>query len=156
MFKILYQLDDLDNIEANLVAEAANRLGVGEFQFFQLAYYAWYGDDIEPKRMEDEFFGYMVQDKVPPWVRQYARNIIKQDDAHEMDPTDSSYHRYDLGTPPPSYSFSGISKVAAVLLFTLLFMGGLIVTYEMNYNMSQRCFFPPCYLADELRAPPVP
>ncbi|NIP73204.1 MAG: hypothetical protein GWO16_09340, partial [Gammaproteobacteria bacterium] len=77
MFKILYQLDELDNIEANVVAEAANRLGVGEFQLFQLAHTAWHGREVDPHQIEAVFFDYMLHDRVPHWVRQFARNVIR-------------------------------------------------------------------------------
>ena len=76
MFKFLFQVDDRDNIEANQVAEAANRLGVGEFKLFQVAFQAWHGREIDPDQLEWIFWNYMANDQVPPWARHFARVII--------------------------------------------------------------------------------
>ena len=158
MLKILYQLDDLDNIDANLVAEAANRLAVGEFQFFQLAYYSWNGQDAEPKAMEREFLLYMLHDKVPPWVRQYARQIIRQDDEGQLDPGLASYHRFDRGTSSPdaNYTKGGWLKVIATLLAALGLIYLMLVGWNIDPSQPPRCYFPPCILFDFDQPPPLP
>ena len=144
MLKFLYQLDDLDNIQANLAAEAANRLDVGEFQLFQLAYRAWYGVEADPKVLEQEFLEYMLHDQVPPWVRQFARNIIKSDDSGRLDPEAEEFHQYDRDRPLNSRTWSGYYKVAFVILLTAGFMALMAYNYEPDPSDNSPCYFPPC------------
>lgn len=156
MLKILYQLDDLDNIEANLMAEAANRLGVGEFQFFQLAYYSWFGRDLHAKLMERAFLEYMLQDKVPPWARQFARNIIRMDEEGRLNPGDASYHRFDQSLPGAAHTLRGVTTVIATLLFALVFIYLMLTGLDTEPSDTQRCYFPPCLLDDFEPPPPLP
>ena len=65
MFKLFFQEGEGDDPQKNLIAEAANRLDVGEFQLFQLGYEAWYGHTPEPDRIEPHFYSYMVNDDPP-------------------------------------------------------------------------------------------
>lgn len=156
MFKILYQPDDLDNIQANLMAEAANRLDVGEFQFFQLAYYSWFGTELHPKMMERAFLEYMLHDKVPPWARHFARQIIQMDENGRLDPNDASYHRYDPSSPAGAFSRRGVITVIAFLLFVFAFMYLNLTGLDIDTSKPQRCYFPPCHLPELDQSPPGP
>ena len=142
--KILFQLDDLDNIEANLVAEAANRLGVGEFQFFQLAFQAWYGHEIDPAQLERDFWSYLTHDEVPPWVRHYARNIIKADDEGELDQNEHYYHRHDRFGPNIIYDWREKLKAILLLVFMVVFFLFVLYIYEQHVPEKYQCNFPPC------------
>lgn len=145
MLKILYRLDDTDNIEANLVAEAANRLEVGEFQFFRLAHRDWYGRQVDAKELEPAFLEYMLHDRVPHYVRHHARNIIAQDDEGRLDPLAEQYHVFDRDLPTPKRRFSGAIHVALVLIITVVFMGLMLFTYHPTFLIEgDRCMFPPC------------
>lgn len=144
MFKILFQLDDLDNIEANLIAEAANRLGVGEFQFFQVAFQAWHGYEIEPKQLEQDFLAYMTQDQVPPWARHFARRVIKDDDAAELDRNDEKFHRHDRFGPKMNYGWRENMKAFLLVLFVAGFLIFVLYHYEQAAPEKYRCNFPPC------------
>jgi len=144
MFKIFYDLDDLDNIESNLVAQASSRLDIGEFQVFQLSYVAWHGHDAEPAQMEAIFFKYLYEDEMPPWVRHYTRQIIQQDEAGLLAPGDPSYHRFDAasmrtGTVVPTW-------IRAILVFSfLLFLVGVAMTFIYGSIPNDiQCWFPPC------------
>jgi hypothetical protein len=153
MLRILYRLDKTDTVEANLVAEAANRLGVGEFQFFRLAHESWFGADVDPKQLEPAFLGYMQEDAVPPYVRHFARTVIQRDDAGLLDPEADEFHRFDAGGVPPPRSLAGTYTIAMVLLITAAFMALNIYTYRPGAMQGQSCNFPPCPHFD-LRPPP--
>lgn len=144
MFKIFFQLDDLDNIEANLVAEAANRMGVGEFQFFQLAYQEWHGAEIDPLRLERDFWEYMTHDKVPHWARHFARGVIKTDDAGELEQSDSMYHRHDRFGPKMNYGWRENLKALALVLFVAGFLVFVLYNYQQQVPGKYQCNFPPC------------
>ena len=66
-FKTLMHPDqeDEEGDERAEVAKAANILQIGEFQLLQLAYHAWFDEDL-PKVMVDKLFiDYMLRDEVP-------------------------------------------------------------------------------------------
>jgi hypothetical protein len=144
MLKILYQLDDSDNIEANLVAEAANRLAVGEFQFFCLAHEAWFGLGVDPKQIEAIFISYMIHDQVPHYVRHYARATISRDDAGGLDLDAEDFHRFDAGTPAPGSRLKGAWTVGLVVAFTAVFMALLLYSYRPAVVGEIDCNYPPC------------
>lgn len=142
--KILFQLDDLDNIEANLVAEAANRLGVGEFQFFQLAFRAWHGYEIDSESLEPDFWNYLTHDKVPPWVRQYARNIIKTDDEGSLEQGSDDFHRHDRFGPKTNFIWRSRLMALVVIICMVGFFGIVIYNYQEYVPDKYVCNFPPC------------
>jgi hypothetical protein len=144
MLRFFYRPDRLDNIEANMVAEAANRLGVGEFQFFRLAHEQWFGRTVEPEALEPAFMDYMLDDKVPHYVRHYARAVIGQDDRGQLEPGAERYHRFDQGTERRAASLAGATTVALVLLITAIFLGLTIYTYEPRMPPGEVCNYPPC------------
>lgn len=145
MLKIFYELGEMDNIESNLIAEASNRLDVGEFQLFQLSYVAWHGSELEPQRMEAVFFDYLMKDEVPHWARHYARNIIEQDDAGELDYRDPHYHRFNVKSMRTDSKGSGLVKVCLVLIIFAAFIGATIILMHGQDQDDFSCNFPPCY-----------
>lgn len=147
MLKIFYELGDKDNIESNLIAEASNRLDLGEFQLFQLAYEAWHGKEIPPQQLEAIFFDYLMKSKIPPWARHYARKIIAQDDAGALDYRDPLYHRFDPSSMRAESRRSGILKVAAVLFVFAVFFGVSLILLDGINKDDFPCHFPPCYLS---------
>lgn len=144
MLKIFYRPDKLDTIEANLVAEAANRLGVGEFQFFRLAHREWFDREVQAADLEPAFLGYMLHDQVPHYVRQYARNVIQRDDAGALDPEATEYHIFDHDRPAPRRRLFGAYQIAIVVIFTIVFMGLVMYTYTPVFLEGGSCLFPPC------------
>ena len=65
-----------DDDGARLVAEAAALLDGPEFELFALAH-AWApGWRPRAARLERTFIAYMFARRVPPWVRQYAREVL--------------------------------------------------------------------------------
>lgn len=145
MLKIFYELDEMDNIESNLVAEAANRLDVGEFQVFQLAYEAWHGNQLDPQRLETIFFDYLMKNKIPPWARHYARKIIEQGEAGELDYHDPHYHRFDAKSMNTESRQTGLLKAGAVIFIVIAFFGASMFLMRGKSYDDFPCHFPPCY-----------
>ena len=145
MLKIFYELDEMDNVESNLLAEASNRLDVGEFQIFQLAYEAWYGCELDPQRLEAIFFDYLINNKIPPWARHYARKIIEKGDAGELDYRESHYHRFDAESMDVHSKRAGWLIIGTVLLVVIAFFGSIMFLLQGKSYEDFPCQFPPCY-----------
>jgi hypothetical protein len=70
------QRTEYDPVDTDCVVSAANYLDVSEFVIFRDAYTAWYGKKASEKQVEKVFVEYLVESKVPFWVRNYARSRI--------------------------------------------------------------------------------
>ncbi len=139
--KILYSLEEPED---NIVAQAANRLGVGEFQLFQLAHADWFGTEADPKQLEPVFFRYLMNDQTDPWVRHYARRIVDLDERGVLDTEGAHYHRYDARSMRPLSRVSGVLRFAAVILFVIVFFGVSIAALNGVIEEPLGCLFPPC------------
>lgn len=67
------------------VVDAAWALRVSEFNLFRLAYRRWYGGEPDIKWLEQIFAGYMFRQQVPPWVRQFCREVLARASAGALD-----------------------------------------------------------------------
>jgi hypothetical protein len=148
MLKFFFELGEMDNIEKNLLAEAANRLDVGEYQVFQLSYEAWFGSEPGEKQLERIFFDYLMNDKVPPWARHYARGIIDKYDEGELDYNSPHYHRFDVRSMQYVSKKAGVLKIAVVALIVVGFLGASIVMIQERGKEEFPCHFPPCIRVD--------
>jgi hypothetical protein len=77
------------------IIQAANLIQIGEFQLIQLAYKAWYQEDLPEDKINNIFNEYMVTGIIPIWVTYYAKDIIKLDKAKVLDGCNKKYHIYD-------------------------------------------------------------
>ncbi len=75
---LIMQGKEYDPADTDCVISAANYLEVSEFAVFRDAYTAWYGREAPEKQVEKVFVEYLVEDKVPFWVRNYARSRIEK------------------------------------------------------------------------------
>ena len=60
-----------------LVAAAAARLDIPEANLVQLAHRWWHGASLPAGRLDRVFAGYMFAGHVPPWLRHYAREVLR-------------------------------------------------------------------------------
>ena len=95
LLKTLIKPDWDDNPKRSLVIQAANLIQIGEFQLIQLAYKAWYEEDLPEDKINKIFNEYMVTGIIPIWVTYYATDIIKLDKANVLDSYNKKYHIYD-------------------------------------------------------------
>ena len=68
---------EYDPADTDCVVSAANYLEESEFKIFSDAYAAWYGKAASEKQVERIFTQYLLENKVPFWVRNYARSRIE-------------------------------------------------------------------------------
>ena len=95
LLKTLIKPDWDNNPKRSEIIQAANLIQIGEFQLIQLAYKAWYKEDLPENRINNIFNEYMVTEIIPIWVTFYARDIIKLDKENLLDGYNSKYHIYD-------------------------------------------------------------
>jgi len=72
------QIRNYDPADTDCVISAANYLEVSEFAIFRDAYTDWYGLEAPEKQVEKVFVQYLQENKVPFWVKNYARNQIPE------------------------------------------------------------------------------
>ncbi|MCW8835400.1 MAG: hypothetical protein OQJ99_03405 [Rhodospirillales bacterium] len=152
-FKVMISPDreELENAERSQVADAANLLEVGEFQFLQLAYHDWYAEDLPEALIDKLFADYMLRSAVPNWARHYARKILELEEGGALDSNDPIYHRYDhaYGTGIP-LRFRQFVAVATVLSGVV---GGiLIIAGQSTDTITVQSVLPPYFTDEELRA----
>ena len=87
LLQTLLRPDHDEHPERVEAARAANLIQVGEFQLIQLAYFEWFGVDMPESTGHGLFHAYMLDNRVPHWVRHYARHILALDAASLRHPT---------------------------------------------------------------------
>lgn len=146
-FETLIRPDREENPERAEVGRAANLLQVGEFQFLQLAYYEWHGQDLPEALVDQLFTAYMVNDQVPHWARNYARRILDLDSRGSLDDMDPFYHRYDVDPSTPVTPGVRNFLIAASVIAAFLGGGLLISLYASGDGLS---VLPPYFEKEDL------
>ena len=86
-----------------------------------------------PRRPGD----YLYRDRVPTWVRAFAREVVRRAKAGSFDPAD-----YGIVHPPPTPTMIYLGIRYAV--WAALTIGFIIASAHMVAGPSG-CYFPPCY-----------
>ena len=73
------EITQYDPADTECVVSAANYLEVSEYNIFRDAYTAWYGVKAPEKQVEMVFVQYLQNNKVPFWVRNYARSKVPEE-----------------------------------------------------------------------------
>jgi hypothetical protein len=124
------------------VVKAANLLQVGEFQLLQLAFYDWHKRDMPDAVIDRLFANYMLHSEVPFWARQYARKIIAQDAAGELNDQEPYYHRYDADyhtdVPDGLRKFVWAASIIMIAIFGSILLADLV-------TRSGGSIFPPYF-----------
>lgn len=146
-FKTLLRPDREEDPLRAEVAKAANLLQIGEFQLLQLAYLAWYGEEMPEAANDPIFRTYMLEEQVPAWARHYARRVIELDDLDDLDDRDPRYHRYD--TDYFKALPLGARRLALAVCYLAFFMvGALAVGYVAPVEVTS--FHPPFFSVQQL------
>ena len=72
--------------DSELVAQARNAVGLLEFDFFRAAWRHWHGAEPEDRALEPAFVLYLFQDRVPGYVRHFARRVLSEAALGRLDP----------------------------------------------------------------------
>lgn len=77
---------DLIPADLRLVSDAATALRLREFDLFRAAWRSWFGRTPDDKAMERVFVAYLFHQRVPTWVRHFARRVLADREAGSLDP----------------------------------------------------------------------
>ena len=145
LLRTLIKPDWDDNLKRSEILHAANLLQIGEFQLIQLAYKAWYKEDLPEDKINKIFSEYMVTEIIPIWVIHYAKDILKLDRAHVLDSYNEKYHVYDheFGT----YIYDEKQRRRRGVLYATIIAFVFIASHYMAINYvadeESASFYPP-------------
>ncbi|MHA1151358.1 MAG: hypothetical protein ACTSQ7_01610 [Alphaproteobacteria bacterium] len=147
LLKTLLRPDREEDSERAEVAKAANLLQIGEFQLLQLAYMAWFGEEMPEAANDPIFRSYMLEGQVPAWARHYARRVIELDDLDDLDDRDPRYHRYDAEYFK-ALPLGARRLVVAVCCLAFFMVGALAVGYVAPVKVTS--LHPPFFSEKQL------
>lgn len=126
------------------VLDASAALEITEFHLFELAWLDWFGRQPDKRRLEGYFAQYMFAERVPHWVRNFARRILELDDRGELDP-----RSFGIWPRLPSARMRFVAKLycAALILLFLVLSASAMNLDEQILSFYRGCYFPPCYTA---------
>jgi len=101
-----------------VVLEASAALEISEFDLFELAYRQWYGKNAAREFIEKVYSGYMFGNLVPPWVRQFCREVVDLYEQNRLKPE-------DYGIELPVYNETMARKGLRYTFFIALYMVAL-------------------------------
>jgi hypothetical protein len=113
LFKTLWRPDREEDQAQSIVAQAANVLQVGEFQFLQLSYFDWHGEEMPKSLLDVVFRRYMLAGHIPHWARNYARQVLDLSTKGAVNDNDPFFHRYDHDYSTHTPNASSCSSRAA-------------------------------------------
>lgn len=124
------------------VLDASAALEVTEFRLFELAWHRWFGSHPDRSRLEHYFAAYMFAERVPLWVRNFARLILDLDARGELDP-----RAFGVWQRLPSRRMRMLVRLycAVFLLLFLVIAAAALNLDEQVLSFYRGCYFPPCY-----------
>lgn len=124
------------------ILDAAAILEVTEFQLFELAYIDWYGKKARDLAMEKYFAGYMFGEKVPSWVRHFARKILRLKSEGNLDP-----RQFGVWRRLPSRKMMFFAKIYTATILLVAVIMSLVAYWSPEEMLAvfRQCYFPPCY-----------
>lgn len=133
--KLFQRLEPAGGEDVCQVMDAARVLDIKEFDLFQLAWRRWNAGAPDEKRLERAFGQYMLYHRVPPWVRQFARDVLRLKGNGTLNPSKLgiSLVRKPPAPPPPHARLT----VAGVAALACLFVALLITTPNANNSTGR-------------------
>jgi hypothetical protein len=137
-----------ENIRPDIqeVLSTSALLEISEYRVFQLAYERWHGSGAPARVMENIYARYMFKEEVPPWVRQYTREVLDLARTGQLD-------RAALGAEPDDVpDAESLAHGRRSLAITLVVLGILLYISLLSATSLQDlfpwvrdCLLPPCY-----------
>ena len=132
------------HLQTDIVAvlDASAALEVTEFKLFELAFEDWYGRKAREEVIEKYFAAYMFANRIPSWVRYFARKIIDLHARGHLDP--KSFGVWRRLPSARMMLFAKVYTAALLIVFVLLTMSVYSLPEEI-ISVFRQCYFPPCY-----------
>ena len=121
--------EDHTQKDINDVSFSARLLQISEFEFFQVAYFQWYGREIRESSLEYIFDDYMFKDIVPHYVRYFARKVLLLFDQGNLDPEEFNIER---PKSTPELRSAGIGYTVMLIVILIIFC--LLITNFTPYQ----------------------
>ncbi len=120
--KLFQRLEPVGGEDVRQVMDAARVLDIKEFDLFQLAWRHWNTSAPGEKMLERAFGQYMLYHRVPPWVRQFARDVLRLEGNGTLNPSKFgvSLVRKPPAAPPPHARLTVAGVAALACLFVVL------------------------------------
>lgn len=124
--KLFQRLEPVGGEDVRQAMDAARILDIKEFDLFRLAWRHWNSSAPNEKMLERAFAQYMLYQRVPTWVRQFARDVLRLNGNGTLNPSKLgvSLVRKPPAAPPPHARLT----VAGVAALACLFVALLIST----------------------------
>jgi len=152
LLKTLIKPDWEENPKRSLIIQAANLIQIGEFQLIQLAYKAWYRNDLPEEKINTIFNEYMVTGIIPIWVTYYAKDVIKLDKTNVLDSYNKKYHIYDHEFG--QHIDNEKQRKSRGIFYTILIGFVFIASHYMAiYNVEESASFYPPYIEKKIVYP---
>ena len=145
LLRTLIKPDWDDNPKRSEILHAANLLQIGEFQLIQLAYKAWYKEDLSGDKINKIFSEYMVTGIIPIWVTHYAKDILKLDQANVLDSYNKKYHIYDHEFGEYIYDYKQRRRrgVVYTTIIAIVFIASHYMAINYVGDEESASFYPP-------------
>ena len=145
LVKTLIKPDWDDNQKRSKILHTANLLQIGEFQLIQLAYKAWYYEDLPEDRINKIFSEYMVTGIIPIWVTYYAQDILKMSEANVLNSYNEKYHVYDheFGEYIPGDKQRKRRGILYAMIIGIVFVGSHYMAINYVALEESASFYPP-------------
>lgn len=127
------------------VLDASAVLEITEFRLFELAWREWFGKRPDERRIEQYFAAYMFADRVPHWVRSFARHVLQLNAEGRLDPK-----AFGVWQRLPSSRMRFLVKLycAALIVVVVVLSAAAMDLDDQFMSFYRSCYFPPCYTAD--------
>ncbi len=123
--------------DCGAVVEAAEALGIREYDFFRLAFRRWSGREPDEKAVERAFVAYMFHQRVPACVRHLGREVLQLKGSGTLDPGAFGIGGFTRRQPLPRLGrFSWRLMAAAIFV---LFLMSLDVSYMRDRSIPLGC-----------------
>ncbi len=109
--------------DIRLVREAAATLHLREFDLFRAAWQSWFGRAPDDKAVERAFVAYLFHQRVPHWLRHFARRAIQDSEStrRELEPPNGAdYPRQEPLAEPEEGFVTAIYLAAAIICVMLV------------------------------------
>lgn len=108
--------------DLRLVREAATILHLREFDVFRAAWQSWFGQAPDDKAMERIFVAYLFHQRVPHWLRYFARRVVQDSESGEIGPRLLDGTDFPRQEPIPDLGEGYIAAIyiAAVIICVVL------------------------------------
>ena len=108
--------------DCGAVVKAAEALGIGEYDFFRLAFRRWSGHEPDGKALEQAFVAYMFHQRVPPCVRHLSREVLQLKGSGTLRPGAFGVAAFERRQPLPrlgrfSWRLPGARDLPPALVF---------------------------------------